>query len=268
MNVTASAPSPATNQVAVSGGNSAPASASNTAVVAPAGTVSPILSISETHSGHFSQGQTAAVYTATVSNQTGAGPTSGTVTVTGTTPAGFTLVSMGGTGWGCSGNTCTRSDVLNAGASYPPVAVTVSVDAGAPGSATNLATVSGGGDAGGTNHTASDPTIVNPITDVSTQVKVTQTGFLYNRGTGIWAATMMVANTRAVAISGPIQAILSNLPVSVTMVNNTGVRNGSPYITISPGALAPGASVNVSIQFKNPASGYINYIPVTDSGVF
>jgi outer membrane protein assembly factor BamB len=268
MNVTASAPSPATNQVAVSGGNSAPASASNTAVVAPAGTVAPILSISETHSGPFSQGQTAAVYTATVSNRTGAGPTSGTVTVTGTTPAGFTLVSMGGTGWGCSGNTCTRGDVLNAGASYPTVAVTVSVGAGAPGSATNLATVSGGGDAGGTNHTASDPTIVNPITDVSAQVKVTQSGFLYSRGTGIWVATMTVTNTRAVAIGGPIQAILSNLPVSVTMVNNTGVRNGSPYITVSPGALAPGASVNVSIQFKNPTSGYINYIPVTDSGVF
>jgi outer membrane protein assembly factor BamB len=264
VNVAASAPSPATSQVAVSGGNSAPASASNTAVVAP----SPMLSIAETHSGNFSQGQAAAVYTATVSNQTGAGPTIGTVTVTGTTPAGLTLVSMGGTGWGCSGNTCTRGDVLNAGASYPPVAVTVSVDAGAPGSATNMATISGGGDVSGTNHTATDPTIVNPITNVLAQVKVTQSGFLYSRGTGIWGANMTVTNTSAVAIGGPIQVILSHLSVNATMVNNTGVRNGSPYITVSPGALAAGASVSVSIQFKNPSNGYINYIPVTDSGVF
>jgi outer membrane protein assembly factor BamB len=264
VDVAASAPSPVTSQVAVSGGNSAPASASNTAVVIPA----PILSIVETHSGNFSQGQTAAVYIATVSNQTGAGPTSGTVTVTGTTPVGLTPVSMGGSGWVCSVNTCTRADVLNAGASYPPVAVTVSVDAGAPGSATNMATISGGGDVGGTNHTATDPAIVNPITDVSGQVKVIETGLGRNRGTGIWAATLTVTNTNAVAINGPVQVILSKLSVNATMVNNTGVRNGSPYITVSPGVLAPGTSVSVSIQFTNPSNGYIDFIPLPVTGVF
>jgi hypothetical protein len=79
-----------------------------------------------------------------VSNQASAGPTSGTVTVTGTTPVGLTLVSMAGSGWGCSGNTCTRADVLNAGASYPFITVTVNVAASAPSAVTNQVAVTGG----------------------------------------------------------------------------------------------------------------------------
>jgi outer membrane protein assembly factor BamB len=143
VNVPPSAPSPVTNQVSVSGGNSAPASTSGTAVVVPL----PILSILETHNGNFSQGQTAAVYNATVSNQTGAGPSSGTVTVTGTTPVGLTLASMAGSGWGCSGNTCTRADALNAGLSYPAITATVNVAASAPAAVTNQVTVTGGNSA-------------------------------------------------------------------------------------------------------------------------
>jgi len=157
VNVAASAPSPVTNQVSVSGGNSAPASASDTAVVV----TSPILSISETHGGNFSQGQTAAVYTATVSNQAGAGPTSGMVTVTGTTPVGLTLVSMAGIGWGCSGNSCTRADVLNPGASYPAIAVTVNVSASALSPVTNQVSVSGGNSASAS--TSDTAVVTSPI---------------------------------------------------------------------------------------------------------
>ena len=58
----------------------------------------PVLSIAKTHSGTFTQGQGGATYSATVSNGTGAGPTSGVVTVTETVPAGEILVSMAGTG--------------------------------------------------------------------------------------------------------------------------------------------------------------------------
>ena len=57
--------------------------------------------------------QQGAVYTATVSNQTGRGPTSGVVTVTETVPTGLTLASMSGSGWTCNGASCTRSDALS-----------------------------------------------------------------------------------------------------------------------------------------------------------
>src|SRR5690348_499540 len=108
----------------------------------------PVLSITKSHTGNFTQGQQNATYTVTVSNGVGAGPTDGTtVTVTDTVPSGLTLVSMAGTGWTCPGtaaNNCTRSDALAANASYPAITVTVSVAANATSPQVNSAAVSGG----------------------------------------------------------------------------------------------------------------------------
>jgi predicted extracellular nuclease len=103
--------------------------------------------------------------------------------------------------------------------------------------------------------------------DVTGSVSVTQTGFGRNRLTGIWAADMTVTNTGVSSINGPVNVVLTNLPANVTMTNQTGIYNGSPYITVSAGTLAPGASATVSIQFTNPSNGFINYTPVTYSGL-
>jgi hypothetical protein len=102
--------------------------------------------------------------------------------------------------------------------------------------------------------------------NVSGQVSVTQTGLSRNRGTGLWTGTMTVTNTSGAAIAGPVQVVLTNLTPGVTMVGNTGMFNGSPYIMVSAGALAPGAAASVMIQFSNPSSGFISYTPVTYSG--
>jgi hypothetical protein len=107
----------------------------------------PVLGITKTHTGNFTQGQSGATYTVTVSNAAGVGPTNGTVTVTDTIPTGLTLVSMAGTGWTCATSSCTRTDVLAAGASYPAITVTVNVASNAPASVVNAASVSGGGSA-------------------------------------------------------------------------------------------------------------------------
>ncbi len=147
VNVAANAASPQVNMASVSGGGSAPAAAMDSTVVTGI-SPGPVLSITKTHTGNFTQGQPAATYTLTVSNAAGAGPTTGPVTVTDTLPAGLTLVSMAGTGWTCPGtaaNNCTRNDALAAAQSYPPITVTVSVAANAPTSLTNMASVSGGG---------------------------------------------------------------------------------------------------------------------------
>jgi hypothetical protein len=118
------------------------------------------------------------------------------------------------------------------------------------------------------NNTAMDPTAINPITDVSNKVSIAQSGFARNRFTGVWSATLTLTNTSGGVINGPIQMVLTNLSSNATMTNNTGMRNGWPYITVSTGALSPGASASVIIQFTNPTNGYITYTPVTDSGVF
>ena len=113
-------------------------------LLAPEGT-SALLSIASTHSANFAPGQTAATYSAVVSNAAAAGPTVGAVTATEILPAGLTLVSMSGAGWSCAGAICTRNDALNPGAGYPPIAVTVNVAGNAPSQVLNQVAVSGGG---------------------------------------------------------------------------------------------------------------------------
>jgi hypothetical protein len=120
----------------------------------------PALTISKSHVGTFTQGQPSGIYTLNVSNgtsTTGIGATSGTVTVTDNAPTGLTVSAMSGTGWTCTGNSCTRSDSLAAGASYPAITVSVNVATNAASSLTNSATVSGGGSA---TVSASDPTTI------------------------------------------------------------------------------------------------------------
>ncbi len=88
--------------------------------------------------------------------------TSGTVSVTDTLPAGLTATAISGGGWNCllGTLTCTRSDVLASGSSYPPITLTVNVANNAPASVINSATVCGGGDP--TPVTDNDPTDIDP----------------------------------------------------------------------------------------------------------
>jgi len=121
----------------------------------------PDLTIAKSHSGDFVLGQIGGIYSIVVTNA-GIAPTTGTVTVTDALPAGLSATGMSGTGWSCSVATltCTRSDALAAGASYPAITLAVDVDPSAPASLTNAAAVSGGGETNTANDSASDPTTV------------------------------------------------------------------------------------------------------------
>lgn len=113
-----------------------------------------------TEGNNFTQGGTG-TYAIDVANAANAGPTTGTVTVTDTLSAGVTPTAASGTGWNCgiAGQTvtCTRTDVLAAGASYPTITVTTNVTTSAPCTFTNTASVSGGGSP---NASDNDPTTV------------------------------------------------------------------------------------------------------------
>ena len=129
----------------------------------------PDLTITKTHAGNFSQGQTDASYTIIVSNSA-SGPTNGsTVTVIDVVPVGLTPTGPIGAhnGWTCSimdqTLTCTRNDVLNGNSSYPAITLTVNVANPAPLTVTNRAVVSGGGEINTTNNTATDVTNINCI---------------------------------------------------------------------------------------------------------
>jgi hypothetical protein len=124
---------------------------------------SPDLTISKSHTGDFTQGQTGAQYAIAVSN-VGPAAASGAVTVVDTLPAGLTATALNGAGWICTlaTLTCTRSDALAVSTSYPNIILSVNVASNAPSSLTNSATVSGGGEQNTGNNTANDPTMINP----------------------------------------------------------------------------------------------------------
>src|SRR5207253_5501819 len=103
----------------------------------------PDMTIAKSHIGSFLRGS-AASYSLTVSN-IGPVASSGLVTVSDTLPAGLTPSTASGTGWSCvvAGQTvtCTRSDALAAGASYPGIAITVAISQSATSPLTNTAAV-------------------------------------------------------------------------------------------------------------------------------
>jgi uncharacterized repeat protein (TIGR01451 family) len=121
----------------------------------------PDLTISKSHSGNATQGQTGFQYSLTVTN-VGDAATNGEVSVTDALPSGLTTTDISGTGWTCilGTLTCTRSDPLPAGGNYPDLTLMVDVAANAPASVTNVASVAGGGDVNTANNTSSDQTTV------------------------------------------------------------------------------------------------------------
>ena len=264
VNLAANAVSPLVNTATVSGGGSAPASASAPAILSGA----PILSIANvisTGAGGFALGQQGATYALTVSNAAVAGPTNATVTVSDTLPSGLTLVSMTGTGWSCTNNTCSRSDVLAAGASYPPITVTVNVRANATSPQINMATVSGGG------WTTASASVSTPITGIP--VLNIAKSHIGNFTLGQQGAIYTVA-VNDVAGSGPTSGtvfVSDTLPSGLTLVTIGGLGWSCAATTCSRSdVLAAGASyspitvtVNVAAHASSPQ---INSATVSGGG--
>jgi uncharacterized repeat protein (TIGR01451 family) len=171
----------------------------------------------------FRQGDRGDGYQLTVYNQ-GAAPTTATVTVTATLPAGLTYNSVTASGWTCAfadpALTCTRSDALKGGAppdgpgpysAYPEIYLYVDVAPAAPATLTLATAVSGGGEqtsptpqGNGTN-TSNKATPITPVGDVNTTVAAS--GTPAQGGTVSYAIT--THNTGAGATSGPITVTVS-----------------------------------------------------------
>jgi uncharacterized repeat protein (TIGR01451 family) len=123
----------------------------------------PDMTLTKTHAGDFTQGQSGAVYTLTATNS-GNRTSTGTVSVTDSLPPSLTATAVSGTGWSCdvATLTCTRDDDLAAGAAYPSIAVTVDVAGDAPAAVVNTATVTRAGENTATDG-ASDSTAISPL---------------------------------------------------------------------------------------------------------
>jgi uncharacterized protein (TIGR03437 family) len=220
-------------------------------LLGPSNAQQPALHVSKTHTANFAQGQSNAVYTVIVSNQ-GFG-TSGTVTVTEMFPVGLTLVSMAGAGWTCASGavSCSRSDALTAGASYPPITVTVNVASNAPSQVINQVTVSGGSSAGAS---ASDTTTILGGAPLVLGV-LNGASYAGNLSPGTWMAIFgaNLSPSTATAVSVP-------LPTQLNTVSVTVGKTPAPLSYVSP------TQINALFPFEVPATGVLPMVVTSSAG--
>ena len=224
----------------------------------------PSLSLAKSHTGSFVGGQ-ATTFALAVSNVGNFATDGSTVTVTDPFPAGsFTaLANANGTGWGCSiaglTLTCTRSDVLAAGASYPTIFIDATVQDPAPATVTNTATVSGGGSLPATG---SDGGGASGLADVSI-AKTADPTSVFNGGT--------ITFTLNVQNSGPSSAqnVTVSDPIDPTSLTDVAVQTsqGSCDTTVSCslGTLAANGTATITITATAAANTSAGAVAVTNS---
>lgn len=207
-----------TATVAPPSGTTDPNSANNTSTDTDTLTPSANLSLTKTHSGNFTAGLNG-TYTLTVANS---GPSAaGTLTVTDTLPTGLSFVSGVGLGWSCSASgqtvTCTNSGGLAVGANST-ITLTVGVSGAAVPSTTNTATVSSvTSDPNLANNTASDPTTVTGVPDLT--IAKNHSGTFTQGTTGSY--TLVATNVGSAVTSGTV-IVSDTLPTGLTPTTASG----------------------------------------------
>ena len=237
---TTTLPSGTDNVTAVYAGDSNyMTSTSPATVVTVTGGGAPDMTVTSSHTGSFSQGQTGATYTLTATN-TGTGATTGVaVMVTDTLPSSLTATAISGTNWSCTLGTlsCTRSDVLGAGASYNPITLTVNVSASAPTSVTNMATVAGGGETNTSNDTASDTTTITAsASGPNVSITSSHSGNFTVGTNGTYTFSVTNSGT-ASTVAGQL-TVTDTLPTGLTFVSGGGIIGSGglpPAQGIAPG---------------------------------
>ena len=270
-----------TNAAAVSGGGETKTnnnSASDTTTV-----LASDLTLSKTHSGSFTVGMPGS-YVLTLNNL-GTASTSGAITVTDTLPTGLTIqngtVTLSGTNavnWTCTATnnviTCTSTTAIAALGSSTFTLNSIQVSAAAIPSVTNAASVSGGNDSNTANNNATDPTIVNGVSDLT--IAKSHTGNFAQGQTGATYA-LTVTNSGTASTSGTV-TVVDTLPTGLTSTAASGTGwtctlnaptagqvqcTRSDVLTASSSYPAITLTVNVA---SNAASSVTNTVAVSGGG--
>ncbi len=231
------------------------------------------LGVTLSHSGTFVAGQTGQ-YAINVSNAAGVEREDNTVTVTDTLPTGFSFAAGAGTGWSCSAAaqivTCTHAPILNAGASFPTLTLTVNVTENAAASSTNSVTVTTPSfDSNTANNTATDVTAVAfPNLSTSTKSVLDLNGGDAAPGDTL-RYTITLTETGGRATSGV--TVTDHIPANATFASMVSIPAGasssfSPppngdndkgVITVSGISVAANASVTIvfNVTVDNVSAG-------------
>jgi hypothetical protein len=266
VNIAGNGPASVNLVTAVSGGDSEASGASSATTTFPTTIIqAPDLVAQSVHVGSFTQGDAADTYELETNNIIGpnstvGGPSTGTVTVTDAAPLGESITGMSGAGWTCTltppqlvqpptvpfpdqlepSGSCTRTDPLQPGSSYPNIHVTVAVTDDAQPSIDNTVTVSGGGmttasQAGG-GQTSTDATQINQAADLRVSAQQTTNGaatpsVVWTQGDGasVGDAIVLTANNYGYApTSGPV-TVVDRLPLDVSLVDPSSPATGSGW---------------------------------------
>ena len=166
---------------------------------------------------------------------------------------------MSGSGWSCTPSTltCTRSDALDAGASYHLITLTVNVANSAPARVINSVTVSGGGEVNVANNAAADPTQIDAV-DLA--IAKSHVGSFARGAPGTY--TIIVSNVgTAPSTSDPV-TVRDVLPtgLSATVLTGSGwscdigALSCSRADPLSSGGSYPAITLAVNVATTAPAS--------------
>ena len=224
----------------------------------------PDLVMTKTDAGGFGVGGSSG-FTLSVSNA-GNSPSQGLVTVTDTVPASLPVTGASGTGWSCGDATqtvtCTRSDALAAGASYPDITLAVNVAGSAPSSITNTASVSGGLDGDPSDNDASDTVTVSPAADLGLVKTMTPMQPIAGGPVrfAITATNQGPGDATNVVVTDPIPAQITG----VTATTTQGTCTVTTTITCALGTVPAGGSVTVTVHARvagGPWTALLQYRP-------
>jgi uncharacterized repeat protein (TIGR01451 family) len=222
----------------------------------------PDLAIAKSHGGgNFTRG-TAATYTLQVADVDTIA-SAGLVTVNDTLPLGATPTSATGTGWTCSTSnqtvSCTRSDSVAGGASYPAITVNANVSQSAPATVTNAAVVSGGGDVSPLNDTGTDVATVISSADMA----VTDSG-----SPNPVSAGGNITYTQVVTNNGPSAAdnatLVAAIPANTTLVSLVAAAGWSCQ---TPAVGSTGNVVCNNVNLAATANGTFSLVVKVNTGV-
>jgi hypothetical protein len=116
--------------------------------------------------------------------------------------------------------------------------------------------------AGNTEQAHTVTVSIDKSADVTSSVSIARSGLTVNRFTNKYTGTVTITNTSGQTLTGPLHLRLQALTAGVTLDNQTGVKDGVPYIALPVSALAPGQSVTLTTTFSNPSKVGIGYTPL------
>jgi uncharacterized repeat protein (TIGR01451 family) len=230
------------------------------------------MTITSSHSGNFTPGETGAVYMLTATNS-GTASTNGIVTVTDILPSIFSAQLIGGSGWNCTqpAGPCSRADSLGVGASYPNLTLTVDVLSDGLATVTNVAEVSADGAANTVNTRSNDVTdIIAPPANLTVS-KAHSSNFTQGQVGATYTVT--VSNAAGAGATNGTVTVTESVPPGLSLYSmmgtgwncQAGSLSCSRTDSLPAGASYSQITVTVNVA-NNAASSLVNQVNVSYGG--